>query len=196
MLKRSLAHCFLVSTICLTTASCGGGGGGNPNSDTSATPSSVSSAYDGTYVELCDTHTDYSLQTTLTILNGAVNFKTAYFNNIQCSGPSAATVSFPQARLTLQDTIALSGLQGQKVTSSSAGGLVTYTGVAYDDHTGRIVIPVGASGTWVDSSDAASTYKDVLALNTGKLYDGDANASKDADGYPSALDLVHYFVKQ
>ncbi|MGC4060795.1 MAG: hypothetical protein QM749_08070 [Aquabacterium sp.] len=184
--------------LCSLLAACGGGGGSsnNSNTDASATTSSVSSAYDGTYIEVCDAHTDYSVQATLTLSNGNAHIQSAYFSNTQCSGQPAATVIFPQTVLTFLDPVSISGIQGQKVSSVTAGGLVTYTGVAYDNHSGRVVIPVGASGDWVDSSIAAGTDKDLIAVKDGKLYTGDFNASKDQAGYPSAFDLIHYFIKQ
>ncbi|NDY93491.1 hypothetical protein [Ideonella livida] len=45
-------------------------------------------------------------------------------------------------------------------------------------------------------TDDEGTYKDIILLESGRLYNGDVDSALDAEGYPTALDMTLYYQKQ
>lgn len=186
-----------VLATCLLFTACGGGGGSNnPPPNATASGSLDPTSLDGSYIGICDNLSTHSERET-GVTTGAISTdKTEYYGNTSCSGLPAATVLHPQAVLSIQGATIISGLAGSKVISSSAGGAVTFLGIAVDNGNGTHSIPFVGETVVVRDTEAAYSDKDIAVLKDGKLYGGDKTQALDSDGYPTVLDMTRYLVKQ
>lgn len=193
-----IATCRLsVLAACVLITSCGGGGGGDkPTPDATASDSRDPMSLDGSYVGICDNLTTHSERETGVTSGTTSTNKTEYYGNTSCSGLPAATVLHPQTTLSFQGPTIISGLAGNKIISSSAGGALTFSGIAIDNGNGTHSISFAGETVVVRDTEAAYSDKDIAVLKDGNLYGGNKSQPLDSDGYPTVLDMTRYLVKQ
>jgi hypothetical protein len=212
-----LSFLFASVAIAASLAACGGGGGSNDTAPVQKPPETALSKYTGVWQACTVRNFGSSLsEATISTANASgsvkTNSKRAFYSSADCTGPTFATLTYPDEYFDFQgtktiptgeltDKVLLRRLEGPVQIQGSViytNDLLAKPVVAVDTPTVgtfyTISIPTSGTGTTSFISGkgyiTAITNKDFLYLMNGELLSGDGRSTLDSDGYPTVFDTT------